>query len=96
MTKTYEVSGDLDDARKIMNLLKEKCKVHDWWYSMSDDHGAWRRGNEQRKDINQLVSILKERGLGERATEIYYKHAPEEFLPKEAAHDGQGEEVDLV
>tara|TARA_R110000751_G_scaffold68969_2_gene140272 strand:+ start:694 stop:978 length:285 start_codon:yes stop_codon:yes gene_type:complete len=92
MTKIYKVDGNLDDARKIMNLLKEKCKVHDWWYSMSDDHAAWKRGSEQRKDINQLVKILANvYGLGERATEIYYKHAPEEFLPKEAAHDGQGE-----
>ena len=96
MTKIYQVNledgTNLDDARKIMNLLKEKCKAHDWWYSMSDDHSEWEKGSEQRKDINQLVKILTNvYGLGERATDIYYEHAPEEFLPKEAAHYGQGE-----
>jgi len=88
MTRVYQVTLEegesMDDVRKVMNLLKEKCKAHDWWFSMSDDHSAWKRGNEQRKDINQLVEILtRVYGLGERAKEIYYQHAPEEFKPKE-------------
>lgn len=92
MTKVYKVFVG-GRARDLFNELEEKCKAHDWWFSMSDDHRFWVRGNEQRKEINKLVRRLRDIGLGKEADEIYYKYAPEEFLPKEAAHDGQGEEA---
>ena len=37
-----------------LELLEQKLKKHDWYYSRSDDHRMWKRGSIQRDEINNL------------------------------------------
>tara|TARA_R110000772_G_scaffold51719_4_gene118722 strand:+ start:2411 stop:2602 length:192 start_codon:yes stop_codon:yes gene_type:complete len=34
--------------------------AHDWSFEWSDDHSVWKRGNQQRADINAVRPILDE------------------------------------
>lgn len=36
---------------KQFNDYVETLDHHDWYYSYSDDHSVWRRGNETHKNI---------------------------------------------
>ena len=31
------------------------CSAHDWYYSYSDDHGAWRRGAAEAATLQRLA-----------------------------------------
>jgi hypothetical protein len=33
----------------------DACEAHDWYYNFSDDHGVWRRGEDERKRLIALA-----------------------------------------
>lgn len=44
----------LVQAAKLEILLVN----HDWYYHMSDDHGVWKRGQEQWKNIAAMREVV--------------------------------------
>ena len=52
---------------------------HDWFYEMSDDNSVWKRGLDERGEINMAKRQLVEAGF-EAAEKAYWKaYAPEYF-----------------
>ena len=39
------------DARKFWTM----CRLHDWFYHMSDDPGVWRDGQESESNLRHLM-----------------------------------------
>lgn len=70
-------------GRKIMSIhpdldtLETLLKTHDWTYNYSDDHRAWKKGNEQADEIRRQMDICCGLGLDTVARELYNKHRPE-------------------
>jgi hypothetical protein len=70
-------------GRKIMSIhpdldtLETLLKTHDWTYNYSDDHRAWKKGNEQSDEIRRQMDICCGLGLDTVARELYNKHRPE-------------------
>lgn len=68
---------------KISSLSEEErwehlqvcLKAYDWYYAMSDDHGVWRSGEDQRAHLEQLMETLAKTD-GERVQEMYDKASP--------------------
>lgn len=40
---------NLEDFKKLLDN-------HDWFYSFSDDHGVWQRGNKQVAEIESALA----------------------------------------
>ena len=59
-----------------LNTLEKGLKEHDWTYEMSDDHGYWTSGTNQRSLIKAQVKKLYEMGLGKKVEILFYKHYP--------------------
>ena len=55
---------------KAMDDYIAKLKAHDWYYDMSDDHRAWKAGNDSYKAIMNLKKVLDPDG------KIYDKYSP--------------------
>jgi hypothetical protein len=60
-----------------LDKLKEMCEQHDWFYSFSDDHKVWERGNEEIKAIREMMILCQESGMGREAKQIYENWKPE-------------------
>ena len=50
--KTYKEHSD--NMRELNDLLRK----HDWFYSFSDDHSVWVRGETERKAIQEKVESI--------------------------------------
>jgi phosphoribosyl-AMP cyclohydrolase len=37
---------------------REALRTHDWYYSYSDDHQAWKKGEESSKTLSALQKFL--------------------------------------
>jgi len=59
-----------------LSTLEKGLKEHDWTYEMSDDHGYWTSGTNQRSLIKAQVKKLYEMGLGKKTEVLFYKHYP--------------------
>jgi hypothetical protein len=57
-----------------LDTLEKLLKTHDWTYQYSDDHRAWKRGNEQAEEIRRQMNICCGLGLDNIAQELYNKH----------------------
>ena len=62
-----DLSGSV--KRKTILKLQKLLKDFDYWYSMSSDSRAYRKGQEQEKDIEDLV-----KQLGKDGKKIYKKY----------------------
>lgn len=60
-----------------LDKLKEMCEHHDWFYSFSDDHKVWEKGNEEIKAIREMMILCQESGMGREAKQIYENWKPE-------------------
>lgn len=40
--------------QKTLSEFYNLCLRHDWFYSFSDDQSMWRRGQNQRDEINRV------------------------------------------
>jgi hypothetical protein len=65
------VNEDLSGNQKRIKIkeLQKKLSAFDYWYSKSSDSRAYRKGQEQEKDIEDLVKQLGKDGL-----KIYRKY----------------------
>ena len=59
-----------------LNTLETNLQTHDWTFEMSDDHGYWVSGTQDRKKIKVMVEKLYAIGLGKKVEELFYKHYP--------------------
>ncbi len=60
-----------------LDTLETLLKTHDWTYNYSDDHRAWKKGNEQSDEICRQMDICCGLGLDKIANELYNKYRPE-------------------
>ena len=68
-----------DAAQASFAELARRLAEHDWTYEMSDDHGMWRRGTEQKRMIRTL--LVKCAALNDgRTRRIYEKLCPQSFI----------------
>ena len=42
----------------IKAQVKERLANHDWWHMMSDSHSVWARGNNDMKEIKEMLLEL--------------------------------------
>jgi len=62
---TPEFMGeDLSGKAKVQKLkkLESLLKKHDWWYSMSSDQRAWKKGLEGQEEIRKLANEIGDEG----------------------------------
>lgn len=60
-------------------LLENRLKTMDWFYSMSDDHRYWVAGEAKMKEIDNLMGSLKLIDP-DRVTTLYNKYSPKRFV----------------
>ena len=65
-----------DDRTAQFKELVDLCKAHDWYYSFSDDHGAWVRGEKQAKEL-----AAKAEALGRDGKRLYQAYRDIHFNP---------------
>lgn len=55
------------------DLYRSALRTHDWYYNFSDDHNVWRRGQQQRIDIDRMQKKV------DQQYEIWNMYAPKEY-----------------
>jgi hypothetical protein len=50
---------------------------HDWYHEYSDDHRAWKAGDDSWKRIQVMYVELRDAGLEEEAKALIKKYQPE-------------------
>jgi hypothetical protein len=66
--KRLDLSGK--DATEICEILHEKCKHHDWFFTMSDDSRAYYKGLAKSDEIDYIHNVLDAMGFGMTAKTI--------------------------
>jgi len=70
----------LEDLNVLPPCLLELSKMldsHDWFYVYSDDHRAYRKGADERADINTVILKCKDKGLGDAAESLFHSKVPD-------------------
>lgn len=71
----FSVNENAGDFSKLEKLLK----VYDYSYEMSDDFRAWKKGNEQRKELQPLVDKLMQ--IDKKKTiKLWNKYSPNKIF----------------
>ena len=73
--------------KKIMDLFKNLISKHDWYFRMSDDNRSYVNGIASEKKIMDLIKLMGEKGMEDKAKEIYNSMAPKEEQLKESVVD---------
>lgn len=60
----------MNEASSI-DVFKKSLKQYDWWFSYSDDHSVWKKGNEQSKNISKMFRDLLQTDDKEEAVKAY-------------------------
>ena len=80
--------ASLDQLPPVLQELKALLEKHDFTYTHSDDHRAWRRGEESLQDIRFVTTKADEIGLGLAACELWDQYCPKHLkilrYPEEA------------
>ena len=60
-----EVTEDLSGKAKVQKLkkLETLLKGHDWWFTMSDDRRAYKKGSAEQDAIRKLVDEIGSEGM---------------------------------
>lgn len=58
------------EATEICEILHEKCKFHDWFFTMSDDSRAYHAGLAKADEIEYIRGVLDAMGFGTTAKTI--------------------------
>jgi len=66
--KRLDLSGK--NASEICEILHEKCKHHDWFFTMSDDSRAYYKGLAKSDEIDYIHNVLDAMGFGMTAKTI--------------------------
>ena len=64
---------DMDDD-SLLSTYENKLKTHDWYYYMSDDSRKYNSGEVEAKTLNDIKIELGERGLADKAKELFIKY----------------------
>ena len=65
----------------LMELLTEKCEVHDWTFMMANGN-AYYKGLAKADEINYISGVLDAIGFDNAATHIIEKFKPESLKTK--------------
>lgn len=63
-----------------LETLKSMLETHDWFYTYSDDHRYYKRGQEESEKIRAEIERLSEEGFRAEACELYNEMKPDEFF----------------
>jgi hypothetical protein len=64
-----------ENLETMLNKLGFLLKKHDWTYSMSSDSSSYKKGEKEAKDIFELRTELKSKGVSsETIIDIYKKN----------------------
>ena len=63
-----------------LETLKSMLETHDWFYTYSDDHRYYKRGQEESEKIHAEIERLSEEGLRVEACRLYNEMKPDEFF----------------
>ena len=64
------------DQEELCELLHEKCKFHDWFFTMADDSRAYHAGLAKADEIEYIRSVLDAMGFGTTADTIIGDYKP--------------------
>ena len=73
-----------EESNDLLSQLESALKSHDWYYMMSDDNRVWREGNQEAKNIKDLVSKT-----GEEGAALFKKYKEENFKLEEETIDSK-------
>jgi hypothetical protein len=66
--------GKLDlsgkSSSELLEILHDKCKFHDWFFTMADDSRAYHAGLEKADEIEYIRGVLDAMGFGMTAKTI--------------------------
>jgi hypothetical protein len=74
-----------------MNELIDLLKTHDWYYSWSDDHSVYQKGEKVQQRINSLV-----KSLGAEGKALYNKYAPKDLQKENTLSSKTVEKSDSI
>ena len=63
-----DLSGKTSD--ELLEILHDKCKFHDWFFTMADDSRAYHAGLAKADEIEYIRSVLDAMGFGMTAKTI--------------------------
>lgn len=66
-----------------LERLEAALKAHDWFYTYSDDHRTWCKGEAQSREIEGLLREATTEGQAVEANRLYHQYLPKSL--KEAA-----------
>lgn len=66
----------MDNQDEILSALAQKLKAHDWYYTYSDDGTVYRRGEQEAKEIREIIAVAKEAGVGPEAQQLWEDYKP--------------------
>jgi len=69
------------------DILKDLISRHDWYFEMSDDNRSYVSGKASEKKIMDLIKLMGEKGMGDKAKEIYNSMAPKDRQLRESVVD---------
>lgn len=71
--KVYSRSCATDGEPTLaLEYLEHLLKTHDYTYQYSDGHRAWSRGRAEWETINEVLQVLKARGINYDALSVKY------------------------
>lgn len=50
----------MSDINNSLDEFQELLEQHDWYYTHSDDHSVWKRGEEMGRHIRRLADSSSE------------------------------------
>jgi hypothetical protein len=66
-----------------LEMYKSLLNGHDWYFHYSDDQRWYRRGMDQRKELDKAYASLSAQGLEVEAREMFNELSPDGFHMKE-------------
>ena len=60
--------------------FRSLVEKHDWYYTYSDDHRYWRKGQDSWNEIQKALEELTSLGLRAEACSIYNELKPDDFF----------------
>ena len=58
----------------LAEIIRRDLKRHDWTFNMSDDHSVWKKGEQEQKEIKNLIKDAYE--IGFDPWKLFYEHYP--------------------
>jgi len=66
-----------------LEIYESLLRAHDWYFNYSDDQRWYRRGMDQRNEIDRAYASLKAQGLEVEARQLFNDISPDGFNMRE-------------